>query len=64
MERRATQLNPRTLKILAWRAGHHGVSGLARHLGRSRETLHRAVRNPERYGPTVAAIKAAFGIPE
>ena len=49
-----------TLNQRAWAAGFRGVAGLAKHVGRHRVTLHNAVRYPERYGPTVAAIEEAL----
>lgn len=55
-----TEINKQNLRQLAWKRGFHGVSGLAKSIGRSRVTLHRAVRWPDQYAPTMRAIKKAL----
>lgn len=56
------ELTTRTLKAHAWAKGFDGATGLARRLGRRRETLYHAIRNPARYKPTIRAIQQALGI--
>lgn len=58
--RRIPELSSSTLRELCWRAGYSGVVGLARHLGRSRVTIHRAVRWPDQFGPTYELIRKAL----
>lgn len=54
------KLTAKNLRKLAWINGHDGVTGLSRHVGKSRVTVWRAVRNPRRFGPTYAAIEKAL----
>lgn len=51
------KIKPENLERLCWVAGFEGVSGLARHIKRHRVTVHRAVKNPEQYGPTFRKIE-------
>jgi len=51
------KINKNNLRQLSWKRGFHGVSGVAIAIGRSRVTVHRAVKNPERYGPTMEKLK-------
>jgi hypothetical protein len=51
------KVNKKNLRKLCWMRGYHGVEGFARTIGRARTTLHRAVNNPERFGPTIALIE-------
>lgn len=53
------RLTRRTLRHLA-RKRFGGVSGLAAFIGRNRVTVYSALRDPDRYGPTLAAIRAAL----
>lgn len=41
---------------LCWARGYRGVAGLARHLGRNRVNLFRAVRYPATHRPTYNLI--------
>lgn len=52
----------RTIKRTAWAAGYTGVVGLAKAIGRSRETVYQALENPQSYGPTIRAIEKALGL--
>jgi hypothetical protein len=54
------KVNKNNLRKLCWSRGYHGVSGLARELGRSRVTIHRAVRWPDQFGPTMRLIERAL----
>lgn len=54
---RDSRITPRELRRLAHVRGYDGVAGLARRIGRSRQTVYRALRNPERFGPTVELIR-------
>jgi hypothetical protein len=57
---RTVDLNPKTLRTIAGLNGNPSVAELARRIGRSRAVLYHALRNPNRYRPTVAAIKRAL----
>lgn len=50
-------INKKNLRKLAWQKGFAGVSGVAKAIGKSRVTVHRAVNNPHRYGPTIRAME-------
>lgn len=54
------KVNQKNLRQLCWQRGYHGVSGLARQIGRSRITVHRAVRWPDQFGPTYRLIQEAL----
>ena len=56
------KLTTKTLTAHAWASGFRGTSGLAKRLGRRRETLYRAIRDPRRYRPTHDAILSALGM--
>lgn len=56
------QLTRRSLRLLCWQRGYHGVADLARILGRNRVTIHRAVANPKQFGPTYALICKALSL--
>lgn len=62
--KRNRRLSIRRLRDLADAAGFDGVHGLARHLGRNRVTIYKALRFPSQYGPTITAIEHALGIHE
>ena len=51
-----TKITKKNLRLLCWQAGYHGVAGVARAIGKDRATVHRAVSNPRRYGPTVKQL--------
>lgn len=53
-------VNTKNLRMLAWKAGHHGVTGLAKSIGRSRVTVWKAVREPNRFRPTYRAVLGAL----
>lgn len=53
-------ISTRNLRALAWKSGYQGVSDLARTIGRSRQTLYAAVKNPTRHGPTLRLIRASL----
>lgn len=53
----AREITTGNLRLLCWQAGFHGVAGLAREIGRSRITVHRAVRWPDQFGPTYKLIQ-------
>lgn len=55
------RLTRRTLRHLA-RKRFGGVAGLAAHIGRNRVTVYSALRDPARYGPTLAAIRDALDL--
>jgi len=50
------QITKNNLRRLAWQRGYHGVTGLARAIGKSRVTVHRAVANPHRFSPTMKKL--------
>ncbi len=54
---RVSKINKKNLRQLSWRRGYHGVSGVARAIGRSRVTVHRAMNFPGRYGPTIKKLE-------
>lgn len=54
------KINKKNLRQLAWQRGYHGVSGLAKAIGRSRVTVHRAVRWPDQFAPTMKKIENAL----
>lgn len=56
----AEKIKPENFERLCWKAGYEGPAGLARHIGRHRVTVHRAVKNPKQYGPTFRRIKEAL----
>jgi hypothetical protein len=51
------KINKKNLRRLAWQRGFHGVAGVAQAIGRSRTTVHRAVRWPDQYAPTMEKLK-------
>lgn len=55
-----TKVNKTNLRMLCWKRGYHGVTGLAKAIGKSRVTVHRAVSNPSRFGPTVKLIEKSL----
>lgn len=55
-------LSRRNLSRLAHAKGFRGVAGLARRLGRNRVTLYQALKNPNRYKPTVKAMQEALDV--
>lgn len=57
------QITTENIQRLAFVAGYKGVADLARSLRRNRVTVWRAVKDPQRYGPTFSAIKKALHIP-
>lgn len=54
--RNAQKIKPENFERLCWAAGFRGPAGLARHIGRHRVTVHRAVKNPKQFGPTFRKI--------
>ncbi len=50
------RINKHNLRQLAWRNGYQGVTGVARAIGKSRVTVHRAVSNPNRFSPTMKKL--------
>lgn len=60
--RNTPELTTDNLCELCWRAGYRGVVGLANSIGRSRVTVHRAVRWPDQFGPTLQLIKKALNV--
>jgi len=54
------QITPSNLRVLAHRAGFNGVAGLARAIGRSRQTVYAAVKQPQRHRPTLRLIQASL----
>lgn len=52
----------KNIAVLAGINGHKSVSALARHVGRHRFTVYRALRQPNTYRPTYNAICAALPI--
>lgn len=50
------KINKYNLRQLAWRRGFEGVTGLARAIGKSRVSVHRAVNEPHRYKPTMKKL--------
>jgi len=53
----ANKINKKNLRELAWRRGYQGVTGVAKAIGKSRTTVHRAVRWPDQYAPTIEKLK-------
>lgn len=53
-------LDTEHVRRLAILNGFDGVTDLAKRVGRRRETVWRALRNPRRYGPTIKAVSAAL----
>lgn len=53
-------LDTKHVRRLAILNGFDGVKDLAARVGRRRETVWRALRNPHRYGPTIRAVGAAL----
>lgn len=53
---RAKKIKPENLKRLCWAKGM-SVSDLARRIGVNRVTVHVAVAQPNRYGPTMRKIE-------
>ncbi len=51
------EINKRNLRRLAWQRGYHGVTGVAAAIGKSRVTVHRAVKNPSRFKPTMKKLR-------
>lgn len=56
------KVNSGNLRMLAWRRGFHGVVGLAKAIGRSRVTVHRAVKRPNSFRPTYTLVEKALGL--
>ena len=54
--RQTAKINKHNLRQLAWQRGYHGVTGVARAIGKSRVTVHRAVSNPSRFSPTMKKL--------
>ncbi|MFO1461246.1 MAG: hypothetical protein U1G08_17820 [Verrucomicrobiota bacterium] len=54
------EITPKNLSQLSHARGFRGVAGLARRLGRDRGTLYRAARRPERFRPTIRAMREAL----
>ena len=50
---RPDKITTKNLRRLAWSRGFHGVSGLARGIGKSRVAVYSAVKNPGRFSPTM-----------
>ena len=50
------KINKSNLQQLAWKRGYRGVTGVAKAIGKSRVTVHRAVRWPDQYGPTMEKL--------
>lgn len=48
------------LRRLCWARGYRGIPGLADAIGRSRVTIWRAVRHPNRFTPTYTLIEKAL----
>jgi hypothetical protein len=57
---RVSRINKKNLRLLAWKRGFHGVSGVARAIGRSRVTVHRAMNHPARYSPTIKKLEGVL----
>lgn len=57
---RSSTINKKNLRQLAWKRGYHGVSGVAKAIGRSRVTVHRAMNHPNRYSPTIKKLEAVL----
>lgn len=57
---RGRKVNRKNVRQLAWRNGHHGVAGLARHIGRARTVIYQALSQPTRFGPTIREIEKAL----
>lgn len=51
------KITKKNLRMLCWQRGYHGVTGVARAIGKSRFTVHRAVENPSRYSPTIKQLQ-------
>lgn len=51
------EINKKNLRKLAWQRGFHGVTGVALVIGKSRVTVHRAVKNPGQYRPTMKKLR-------
>ena len=56
----ASEVTVETLQGLCWKRGYRGVTGLAEAIGRSRVTVHRAVKRPHLSGPTYRLVCAAL----
>jgi len=54
------KVNVKNLRQLCWKNGFEGVVGLAKHIGRSRVTVHRATKRPHIFGPTYRKIEEAL----
>lgn len=50
------------LNELCWKAGFNGVAALARHLGRNRVSLWKAVRWPDQFRPTYSSIQKSLSV--
>ena len=57
MSHAAKKVNSKNLRVLCWKRGFHGVTGFAKAIGRSPVTVHRAVRWPDQFGPTIKLIE-------
>ena len=55
-----SQVTVQNLNQLCYVAGYRGVAGLARHIGRHRVTVWKAVRWPDQNGPTFNLISEAL----
>lgn len=53
-------ISTETLEPLCWARGFKGVPGLAKHIKRDRNTVWRAVRWPDQFGPTFKLITEAL----
>lgn len=57
--RDAKKIKPENLKRLCWAKGM-SIADLAKRIGRNRVTVHLAVSQPHRYGPTFRKIEEAL----
>lgn len=56
----APKVNQKNLRLLCWQRGFHGVTALARHIGKHRTSVHRAARTPEKFSETYHLIQKAL----
>ena len=54
------KINTGNLRRLCWARGFEGVAGLAKALGKSRVTIHRAAKRPGLFGPTYKLMEEAL----
>jgi len=52
-----SKITKKNLRMLCWRAGYEGVTGVSKAIGKSRISVHRAVVSPNSYKPTMKLLQ-------